>query len=184
MPITPEQYVKGIDKLVSLPTACTRILELSERSDTHTMEFVEAIASDPEMAAQTLRIANSAYYGFPMRIDTLSRAISVIGTRELQDLALSYSVIKTFSNVDNEILDYKRFWQHSVLTGFLARQLATRTKVKIMHKERMFLAGLLHDIGMLAMAAKTPEIMRIIVMRANQAKEPFVDVEKLVFGLT
>lgn len=184
MPITPESFLKDIDTLVSLPDICFRVKELVNDPNTSALDIAQLVAQDPHLSAQILRIANSSYYNFPMRIDTLSRAITVIGIRDLQDLVLSSSIITAFSKTENDIFDLEKYWRHSVFTGFLARQLGAKSSTKIMHRERLFVAGLLHDIGMLAMSIKIPEMMRIIVSRAEEGKESYVETEKLVFGMT
>lgn len=183
MPITPKQFLKDIDSLVSLPAVCVRVNELAEDPKSSAVEIAEAISQDPNLTTQILRIANSPFYGFPTRVDTISRAIAVIGTQDLRDLVLSASIIKAFSKQKNEIFNLERYWHHSLFTAFIARQLGSKTTTPILNKERLFLAGLLHDIGKLVMSIKIPEIMRIVKMRSEEGCEPFYEVEKLVFGL-
>jgi len=183
MPTTAAAFLQDVENLISLPDVCFRVNEMADDPHASAVDIAEVIGQDPNLVTQLLRIANSPYYGFPSRVDTISRAIAVIGTQDLRDLVLSASIINAFNASDNEIIDLHKYWSHSLFTGFVARQLGSRTKVKVLCKERLFVAGLLHDIGQLVMSMKIPEIMRIIVHRANLHAEPFHETEKLVFGL-
>jgi len=184
MPITPKQFLSGIDELISLPEVCLKVDELAQKPDTSAVEIAQAVAQDPHLAAQILRIANSPFYNFPMPVETLSRAIVVIGIQDLRDLVLSSSIIRTFSQTESKVFDLKDYWRHSVFTGFLARQLGAKTQTRVLCRDRLFMAGLLHDIGMLVMSVKIPEIMRIVVSRSQVARESYIQAEKLIFGLT
>lgn len=183
MPITPNEFLRNVNDLVALPEVCFRVNELVDDPNSSAATIAQVIAQDPSLAAQLLRIANSPYYGFPSRVETLSRAITVIGMQDLRDLVLSTSVINAFSHKANELIDMQSYWSHSLFTGFIARQLGSKTSTKILCKERLFVAGLLHDIGQLVMSLKIPEIMKIILHRAESGVEPYYDIEKLVFGL-
>lgn len=183
MPITPKQFICDIDSLVTLPDICIKVNQLAEDPKASAVDMAQVISRDPHLTAQILKIANSPYYGFPTRVETITRAIAVIGTQDLRDLVLSSSIIDMFSRQNNEIFDLNHYWQHSVLTGFIAKHLAAKTKTTVLARERLFIAGLLHDIGKLIMSVKIPEIMRVVNYRADHNCESFYEVEKLVFGL-
>lgn len=84
--MNPQQLVQDIEHLFSLPDVAIRINELIDRPDTTTKELVEAVQLDAGIATTVLRLANSAWYGLPSRVDTISRAITLIGMKALQDL--------------------------------------------------------------------------------------------------
>jgi len=183
MPITPAQFLENVESLISLPDICSRVNQMADDPTSNAKDIADVVGQDPSLTAQVLRIANSSYYGFPSRVDTITRAISVIGTQDLRNLVLSASVINVFSASKNELIDIQRYWAHSLFTGFVARQLSRSTTAKVLDKERFFVAGLLHDVGQLAFSIKAPEMMRIILHRAKAGVEPFYKVEELVFGL-
>ena len=183
MPITPVQFLKGVDHLVALPDVCFRVNEMVDDPNSSALDIAKVLSRDPNLTAQLLRIANSPYYGFPSRVETIARAITVIGMQDLRDLVLSTSVINAFGADKNELINMEKYWRHSLFTGFIARELGSKTTTKVLCKERLFTAGLLHDIGQLIMTAKIPEIMRIILHRAKADAEPYHEVEKVVFGL-
>ena len=183
MPITPERFLENVDSLVSLPDICFRVNQMVDDPSSNAKDIAEVVGQDPNLTAQVLRIANSSYYGFPSKVETISRAISVIGTQDLSNLVLSASVINAFSIKKNELIDLQKYWAHSLFTGFVSRQLSRSTTAKVLDKERFFVAGLLHDIGQLIFSMQVPEMMRIILHRAKADVEPFYKVEELVFGV-
>ena len=83
MPITPSQFVQNIDNLVSLPEACFEIERLANDPSSSAVDIAHAVSQDAYLAAQLLKIANSSYYSFPMPVDTLSKAIAIIGVQDL-----------------------------------------------------------------------------------------------------
>ncbi len=183
MPITPSQFLQNVDHLVALPDVCFRVNEMVDDPNASALDIAKVLSRDPNLTAQLLKIANSPYYGFPSRVETISRAITVIGMQDLRDLVLSTSVINAFGSDKNDLINMEKYWRHSLFTGFIARELGSKTTTKVLCKERLFAAGLLHDIGQLVMTAKIPEIMRIIMHRAKADVEPYHEVEELVFGL-
>jgi putative nucleotidyltransferase with HDIG domain len=140
------------------------------------------VGVDPNLTARLLRIANSAFYGFSRKIDTISRAVTVIGTTELYQLVLSVSAVQQFSNIPNELVKMDTFWHHSVYTGLLARSLAARARV--LHPERLFVAGLMHDIGSLVLYHQRPEQMRDILLVAEGDEDVLYHAELERFQFT
>lgn len=183
MPISARELVKGLSELVSLPDVCVRVNEMTEGTEFSAVEIAQVISQDPGLAAQILRIANSPYYGFPARIDTISRAVTIIGNRELRDLVLATSVINTFSLVEDDLLDLTSYWSHCLHVGVMARQLGARTRLRVLHGERLFVAGLLHDIGRLVMALRIPELVKVMLNRARNDKTKLHLAEREVFDL-
>lgn len=141
--------------LVSPPDICVKVFELVESNDASTQEIGEVIGRDPSLTARLLRLVNSAYFNFSRRIDTVSRAVTIIGVRELYSLVIAVSAIKSFSNLPNNLVNIDTFWRHGIYTGLIARALAKQCRV--LHPERMFVAGMLHDIGSLVLYNRMPE---------------------------
>jgi putative nucleotidyltransferase with HDIG domain len=138
------------------------------------------IAGDPGLTARLLRLVNSAMYGFPSKIETVSHAIAIVGTAQLQDLALATSVIRLFANVPEELVTMESFWRHSVACGVAARALAARRREA--NVERYFVAGLLHDIGRPIIYMQAPEAARTAVQRSRETGRPLFEVEHDVLG--
>jgi len=175
-----DAVVRDITGLVSMPAVYYKILELVENENSTAAEIGEVIAQDTNLTARLLRIANSAFYGFPSSIETVSRAITVIGLRELRDLVLATSAIEAFDDIPLDMANMTSFWNHSLYTGVCARILATRNKV--LHNERLFVAGLLHDIGHLVMFLKLPNRLRDCMVRAARDDQDIHMIERRDIG--
>ena len=149
-----------------LPEAVTRLKACMDDSAASMEDIGEIIAFDPALTGQLLKVANSALYKFPNRIETITKALQVIGTRAAYDLALAYGISHAFRNVEAKIIDLDRFWEQSVSCGLLAKYIAEQKKHK--ESERLFVSGLLHNIGELAMVSMYPkEVQRCTAFNAR-----------------
>ena len=115
----------------------------------------EIISIDPALTVRLLKVVNSPMYGFPSRIDTVSMAITILGTRQLRDLVLATAVVGQFHNLTEAVVDMETFWCHSICSAVAARTISLHLKVN--NSERFFVAGLLHDIGKLVMYLTHPD---------------------------
>ncbi|RMG30231.1 MAG: HDOD domain-containing protein [Gammaproteobacteria bacterium] len=154
--------VNDVSYLVSPPDICVRVFDLIESDTASADEIGEVISSDPSLTARLLRLVNSAYFNLARKVDTVSRAVTLVGIRELYSLILAVSAIRTFSNLSGSLVNMDTFWRHGLFTGLIARNLARR--VHVLHPERLFVAGLLHDIGHLVLYTRLPEIMQQILL--------------------
>jgi len=177
---TPYDLVSGVVRLVSLPEVCIRVNEMLEDVRVNANDIGKVISQDTGLTARLLKIVNSAFYGFPSRIETVSRAVTVIGLRELRGLVLAASAVEAFSKIPNDLLNMVKFWRHSVYCGVVAQLLAERCHV--LHSERLFVAGLLHDIGKLILSHRLPSEMGEVVARVKLEDRPDFDIETEVFG--
>ncbi|NOY63354.1 MAG: HDOD domain-containing protein, partial [Gammaproteobacteria bacterium] len=125
---------------------------------------------------------NSPFYGFPSQINTISRAITIIGTRELRDLVLATLVVRTFNGLDNELISMEQFWRHSVTCAVVARVLAGHLHES--NTERFFVVGLLHDIGSLIIYRKIPELAREALLRSEHGDIALYQAERDVILIT
>ena len=142
-------------ELFVLPDSVTRLKACMDDDAASMDDIAEIIAFDPSLATQLLRIANSALYRFPNKIETITKALQVIGTRSAYDLAFAYGVTHAFSDVQGNVIDLDKFWEQSVSCGLLAKYFAEKERLK--QPERVFVSGLLHNIGELVVVAETPE---------------------------
>jgi HD-like signal output (HDOD) protein len=165
-----QSLVKDNVKLVSLPHVCIRVNLMVGDPDCTAQEVGTVISQDASLSARLLKIANSPLYGYRSKIDTISRAVTVIGQRELRDLVFAVSAVKTFSSIPVDLANMASFWRHSMFTGIVARLLAKRCHV--LHTERLFVAGLLHDLGQLLIYHKLPEEAQRILRRSEALDEP------------
>ncbi|WP_260293794.1 HDOD domain-containing protein [Sedimenticola hydrogenitrophicus] len=180
--MTPRQLIRNAGDLVSLPEICVRINQLVDDPTSSAEEMAQVISQDASLTARLLKIVNSAFYGFPGRIDTIARAITVIGTRDLRDLALMTAACELFTGVPANLIDMERFWHSSLTCGVLARRLARSCRV--LHPDRLFVMGVLHDIGRLVLFQQLPVASRDILLISKGRDDLIVAAEREVFGFT
>jgi putative nucleotidyltransferase with HDIG domain len=183
MSMTPKEIVADIQQLVSLPDICFRINELVEDPFVSVAEISDLISQDPALSVQLLKIANSPYYGFPSRIETVSRALMVVGTKEVRDMVLATTIVNTFSSYQSSAFDMEQFWHHSFMTGLAARHLSAHAKTPILHRDRLFIGGLLHNIGQLVMAMRIEEMVRQVPARVANGDSQVLDVDQFVLDV-
>lgn len=177
-----ETLLDDVEGLVSPPAICMRLFELIHSPHASARDIADVVAIDPNLTARLLRMANSSFYNLSGKVDTVSRAVTIIGNSELYSLVLSISAVKSFTNIANDLVNMDTFWRHSVYTGLLSRALARR--VNMLHPERLFVAGLLHDIGSLVLYHYRPETMRDLLLVSQGDEEVLYHAEQETLGFT
>ncbi|MDV3238462.1 MAG: HDOD domain-containing protein [Gammaproteobacteria bacterium] len=167
--MTPRELVQGNVQLLSLPEVCLRIQQLADDPYADISEFAQLVAQDPALTTRLLKLVNSAYFGFPGRVDTISRAVNLVGIAELRNITLAMAAVEVFGGFEHEHFDLLGYWRHSVYTALTARFLARHARV--LHAERLFTAGLLHDIGRLLIFNLLPESAARIRRRMDQGMD-------------
>ena len=147
--------VKDVGNLITLPDVFIRINQLVEDPNSSIADIAKVAGHDPSFTVRLLRVANSSFYGFSSTVDTVSKAVSIIGTSQIRSLALATSVAKTFEGLPNTLVSMQDFWKHSLYTALIARILAK--SAKRIDPDSIFTAGLLHDIGELVIFNRLPQ---------------------------
>lgn len=178
--VDPQQVIKDISGIYTLPTAYHRINAAIDDPGSSNSQIGAIISEDPGLAARVLRLANSAFYNFPSKIDSVAKAITILGTQQIRDLVLATSVIKVFSGISEEIVTMKSFWQHSIACGVTAKIIASQRREP--NIESYFLAGLLHDIGSLILYTGLPKAASQIVSHARKHNKLLHLLEKKALG--
>jgi putative nucleotidyltransferase with HDIG domain len=178
--VTPQDLVKRNVRLVSLPEICMQVQALADSPHTTADDIAEVVGKDTALTARLLKLVNSAFFSLPRKIDTVSRAVNLIGMRELRNLTLAASAAEVFSKIPTSLIDMAAFWQHSVFTGLMARNLARCCNV--LHSERLFTAGLLHDVGRLLMLMKLPEETAEAESMRLQSNQNICEIEHNMVG--
>ena len=162
-----------IDKLVSLPDVYYRLEALIEQPNSTITDFSNVLSCDPDLCARILSLANSAFYSFPASIESVDKAVQIIGIRQIRELVLATSIIKVFSKMPLGMINMRSFWEHSVAVGMMAK--AIGQYCNITQPERFYVAGLLHDIGRLVFYIKLPGLMHDLLVQ-REVKEEFLFV--------
>ncbi len=145
-------------------------------------DIAAVVSRSPSLAALLLKIANSAAYGYPSKIDTLSRAVTLLGTREVGVLAMVISSVQFFGDIPQNLIDLASFLRHSISCGLLSRILGAQANLP--HTERLFLAGLLHDIGRLVWYRYFPEQAKLVLNMAKNTGLSVYEIEKECMGIS
>jgi HD-like signal output (HDOD) protein len=177
---SPASLAREVQDLVSMPEVYLRVRRLVGDPDSSLMDIADTVAADPGLTARILRLVNSAYFSFGARVDTVSRAVTLLGTHQIHDLTLATSLIRSFSGIPSFLVNMERFWRRSVLCGVSSRALAEHAGVY--DGERMFVAGLLAHLGHLVLYLKAPEVVREALTRAPQEGRSVPAIERELLG--
>ncbi len=182
MAITLREVVKKVQDLPALPQITTRVLELINDPDSTPEDVGNLINQDQSLTAKVLRLANSAYYGFPRRISTVTEATILLGFNTVRSLVMAASVSSLMGGeLKGYALDAGELWRHSMAAAMAARLLALKSGQRRL-ADQAFVGGLLHDIGKVILDHYTGEAYREIVTLTGKEKIPFMDAETRVLG--
>jgi putative nucleotidyltransferase with HDIG domain len=149
------ELVQDVGGLVTLPDVYLRINRLMEDAKSSSADIAEAVSRDPAFTLRLLRVANSPLYKVSSSVDTVAKAVTLLGTAQIRNLALTMSVASSFAGLPNNLVSMENFWRHSLLCALAARLLAK--EAGRCDPEALFTAGLLHDIGELILFNRLPE---------------------------
>lgn len=144
-----------IDSLPTLPVVAIRLGEVLHSRRSSVGQVAEVLRSDPSLSAKLLKLVNSAYFGIPGGVTDVAQAIPFVGFNTIYQLVLSVSVLETLRTPSGGIFDPRPLWLHSLAVGSAARVIAEDLR----HPDpgAMFTAGLLHDMGKIALAKLAPD---------------------------
>jgi len=185
-PATNKLLQRKISELGNLPVMPSVLHGLGEclsasPSNTNVERVAELISYDKSLTAQCLRMANSALFGRSIEVDSVRGAVMALGLWRIRDIVYSCSLPKLFSGAKQGMAQ-DTFWRHALGTALVSRHLAQRLAVK--HIEKLYLAGLLHDIGILINSLLFPEEFQRVVEQARSSETPLAEVEHEVLGFT
>lgn len=180
MSLSPQSLVNQSLELVSPPSTYARLDALIRDPESAIDDISSVINTDPALTTRLLRIVNSPFYGFPSQINTISRAITIVGTRELTNLVLATSVMNAFEGIPQNLMNTDDFWRHSLACAMTARHLAELCDERA--TERFFIAGLLHNIGALVLYQSVPELAREAINSAKFGHEVLHQAEQRIIG--
>jgi len=173
--------IDGNLELPSLPDIYFQVSRMINDPRFSLENISQVILKDPALSARLLKLVNSSFYGFQSRIDTISRAIVVVGVDELKNLILITSVIDSFQNIPTDLVNMTDFWMRSIRCALLARCLAKKSF--FLHSERLFVAGLLHDIGSLVLYLKFPQQSALVLKQAANERQILPALQQDIIGV-
>ncbi|MFQ3587197.1 MAG: HDOD domain-containing protein [Fimbriimonadaceae bacterium] len=141
---------QSLQDLPALPQVVTRILQETQKDDVSAVVLERLIGSDQALAAKTLRVVNSAYYGMESQVSSLSQAVVILGMQQLRNLVLSLSAISLMkARTPRQQELQRKYWMHAMATASSAQLIGKKKKFETKEMESVFVGGLLHDIGRL-----------------------------------
>ena len=177
---TPETLAKQAANFCTLPEVYLEVKKVIDDPEATMADLSRAISIDPAMTAMVLKLVNSALYSMPRKVDTISRAVGILGMQPLHDLVLSVSVTKAFSGVSQAVIDMKAFWANCFFSGLAARELARQCF--LVDSERMFVEGMLQHIGHLVMYELVPEESQAAITESRKSGQAIHIVEQQILG--
>lgn len=158
-----EKRLAEVEDLPALPTIITQLEAAFQSDDSDAADVAEIITEDPVLASRVLKVANSVFYGISdSEIVSIKDAVARIGFAETRRLCTTLSLIKITGDVGGD-LDHKLFWKHSLVVAVTTGVLAEYSSVVAdVNKDETYMAGLLHDIGVLILDQYFADVYREI----------------------
>lgn len=179
-----EAIQESLERLPPMPAVIARVMELTSDPTCTAQDMQKVIGMDEVLSTRVLRLVNSARYGFPKRITTLSHAVILLGFETIRNLAIGIATVRlVLREGANSSVNRYRFWEHSLEAGLTASVLAKHLRKDLILREEMFLTGLLHDLGILFLSQSFPEEYRAVVERCDSLEE-VQTAEREIFGIT
>ncbi len=180
MSTTVSQLIAKVRTVYSLPQTFHRLQEVVQNPDSSMSDIGEVLMSDQALSARILQLANSSFYGFPSRIETISHAVTMIGAEQMVALVQGTCVASIFNRVPRDLVNMELFWKHSIACGVTARIIAARRREP--NTERFFRLGLLHDIGRLVIFQHLPEEAAAALEQAGRERRLLFQAESAILG--
>lgn len=174
---------KEVADLPPAPAAAVKLLQLTQDKDSGAAAITRVIETDPTMAVKILRAVNSAFYGFPRRIDSIERAVTLLGNSAIRELALQFMVYEGLvRRASGTAFDRVHYWQHSLLVAILSRLIGER--VQHPDPDALYAAGLLHDLGKIILETHGRVRFSEFLSASRNSGNPGVEDEKSFFGVS
>lgn len=174
-----ETVIADFGHLPASPDVVMKLLDYLKQDEVEADVVATMIAKDQVLAAKSLRLANSSFYGLQRRVATIHDAIVVLGQRTVSTMVTAMAITGRFQSLQVAGYDQRTFWLHNVGTALCARALAQRVKI---NPENAFTAGLLHDIGKLVLATRFPEDFASVLAYQTEKDCTMVEAERNLLG--
>jgi HD-like signal output (HDOD) protein len=171
-------------RMAGLSTTAMKVLRTCNEPNTCANDLNKVISLDPVLTGRVLQLINSAYYSLPSKVNSLTRAVILLGINTVKNLVLGFAVFESFSRRDNfRVFSPDEFWTHSLCTAAAAKLFATRRGVALSEREDFFIAGLMHDLGKIPLNHLFPDAYRKVVETARNSPEGMRSAEHRWVGL-
>ena len=176
-----ELRIKSCARLPSLSTISTALRELLSSDRRYTAQISEVIRRDPSLTARLLRLVNSVYFGLATPVNSIEEAVFYLGVRQIRQLAMVTPIIEDFQKLAGKApFAWREFWRHCIGAAIMTREVISLVEVPV--DEADYVAGLVHDVGKIAMASAFPDHFAEIHRRMLAGAPDLIAVETEVLG--
>jgi HD-like signal output (HDOD) protein len=178
------EIVSHITTIPTLPTVVDRMSTLLRNPETSAEEIGRVITTDQALASKVLKLVNSAFYGFPGKISTITHAVVILGFATIKNIVLTASIFKALKRNEKGLTGFnlEEFWLHSIACGAAAKSLSR--SCGFVNADEAFIAGLIHDLGKIVFCQYLPKEFHRILQVTEKKKILIYDSEKELFGVT
>ncbi|NNE43359.1 MAG: HDOD domain-containing protein [Gemmatimonadetes bacterium] len=180
-----QRILSSLETLPSLPTVVMRVMELADDANANAADFEKLLQQDPALAQRVLKLVNSPFFGLRHEVTSISHAVVLLGFRTLRSVVVA---AKTSKLLNRQLVQYGfrdgGMWKHSMSCATICHFLAKRLELRSDEQERLFLAGLLHDVGKIVIAPQISEIQAEFDLRLRQNHGNLVKTERELVGIS
>lgn len=179
------QAIKKLDALPAMPAIAQKLLTLDLNTDVGRRRLLVLIEQDPLISAKIVGLANSAMIGASRKISTVKDSVMLMGVKRVQSVATGIAVMTMMSQIPATKFSMQELWLHSIGISFAILGIARFIPEKVRPQEdQLFLAGMLHDIGFMALAYLNPKLSdRLHSSLAAEPERPILDIEKTILNI-
>lgn len=177
-----KQLIGRMECLPSLPAILNELTEALSRDDCAIEEIACIIGKDIGVTAKILKLVNSAFFGLQRKVSSTDDAVSYLGVATIKALVLAVSAFSPFEGKKSCPLSVESIWSHSLEVASNARQISETLGARNKEPADIFVAGLLHDVGKLALAANLPDEYTELLAHCRQKRAPVYQAEEALFG--
>lgn len=176
------ELVRKVTAIATLPEVTSRIIATVEDPNSSASQLHKIVSHDPALVTRILKVVNSAFYGIPGQIGSVERAIVLLGLNAVKNIAVGASLGRMFRGASLcEGFTARDLWRHCIAVGVAARDLAQGMKLPM--ADEAFLAGMIHDTGILVSLQVSPEQLRAVCERAGAGPADFCELEREMIGV-
>jgi HD-like signal output (HDOD) protein len=177
-----QEAVKKISAIATLPEVTSKIISTVEDPKASASSLHKIVAHDPALVSRVLKVVNSAFYGLPGQIGSIERAIVLLGLNAVKNIAVAASLGQMFRGVKLcDDFTPKDLWTHCMAVAVTSRELAKQMKLPI--ADEAFLAGMIHDLGILVSLQNSPEQLRAVCDKVKTTGGDFCEIERDIIGV-
>jgi len=181
---TVAEMLSSVGEIATLPEVTVKIIDVVENPNGTARDLQEVIKTDPVLSAKVLKVVNSAFYGLPGQVDSVDRATVLLGGAAIKNISITASLVRMFDGKHYPNLFHaKDLWRHCVAVGVAARGIA-RCAGHSFATDEIFMAGLIHDLGLLVVRQAVPRKLAEVCRQCEQRAGDFLQLEEEHIGAT